>query len=68
MKKMMVSIQVYRLCNLYHYGKRNLQRRNQRMELTILPQYSYNSPLTWTPHLNGRLLIYKREESGVKHD
>jgi hypothetical protein len=25
-------------------------------------------PLTWMPDLNGRLLIYKREESGLKQD
>jgi hypothetical protein len=68
MKKMIVSIQLYHLCHPYHHGKRTIQRRNQRIELTILPQYSWNYPQTWTLHFNGRLLIYKREESGVKHD
>jgi hypothetical protein len=57
MKKMMVSIQVYHPFHPDHHGK----RRNKRMELTILHQDSWNSPLTRTPHLNGRLLIYKRE-------
>jgi hypothetical protein len=38
MKNMRVSIQVYHLCHAYHYGKRTLQRRNQRIRFTILPQ------------------------------
>jgi hypothetical protein len=36
-------------------------------EVDYTSQNSWNSPLTWTLHLSGRILIYKREDSGVKH-
>jgi hypothetical protein len=37
--------------------ERIIKMRNQRMKLTILSQESWNSPQTWMPDLNGRLLI-----------
>jgi SUMO ligase MMS21 Smc5/6 complex component len=67
MRKMMVSTQVYHLCHPDHHGKKTHQMTNQRVKLTILPHNIWNSPLTWTPHLNGMLLIYNREESSVRH-
>jgi hypothetical protein len=67
MNIMMASTKFNHLCHPYHHGNKTLQMRNQRVKFTILPQNSWNSPLTWTLHLSGRFLIYKREESDVKH-
>jgi hypothetical protein len=67
MRKMMAPTKVHHLSHPDHHGKSTHQTTNQRVELTSLPQNSWNSPLTWTLHLSGTLLIYKRGESGVKH-
>jgi hypothetical protein len=66
MKKIMVFIQVYHIWHPYHHEKRIIQMRNHRMSLTIPSQDSWNFPQSRIPHLNGRLLIQKREDSGVK--
>jgi hypothetical protein len=65
---MILVLQVCHLCQPYHYGKKILQMRNQKLKVTILSHKRWNSPQTWMHLLNERLLILDREENGVKHD
>jgi hypothetical protein len=60
MGKKMLVLQVCHLCHPYHYRKKILQIRNQKVKVTTLSQKRWNSPQTWMHLLNGRLLIKMR--------